>query len=88
MLNRPWARLLSLAAAFSLSAVLMLYPYALGTRMTATTHTALPLLLTGVSAAFVHGFGFRLDAGWQRIVFSPLVAWPLIVMGLFLLALS
>ena len=83
---RPWTRFVSLAAALAVSAVIMLYPYALGTRMTSITHTALPLLMLGVSAAFVHGFGFRPDNGALRWAFSPAVAWPLMAAGIGLLA--
>lgn len=85
---RPWARAVSLVAAFAISAVLMLYPYALGTEMTPAVHTALPLLLVGVSAAFVHGVGFRPDNVVLRFVFGPAVAWPLIVAGVGVLVLA
>ncbi len=86
--DRPWARAVSLAAALALSAVLMLDPYALGTRMTPTVHSALPLLLLGVSAAFVHGVGFRPDNRVLRTIFSPVAAWPLIAAGSGLLAIG
>ncbi len=86
MIDRPWARIVSLGAALLISAVLMLYPFALGPRMTPTIHAALPLMLLGVAAAFVHGVGFRPDARWLRVVFSPLVAWPLIAGSVLLLA--
>jgi predicted membrane protein len=85
-LTGPVARGVSLAAALAVSAVLMLYPYALGTTMTPAVHSALPLLLFGVSGAFVHGFGFRPDSRALRIAFSPLVAWTLIALGAGLLA--
>lgn len=88
ILTRPWARGVSLVAALAVSAVLMLYPYALGTTMTAATHTALPLLLVGVSAAFVHGFGFRPDNRAWRFVCGPLVAWPLMAVGIAILTFA
>jgi predicted membrane protein len=83
---RFWARLVSILAALAVSAVLLLYPYALGTEMTPRVHAALPLLLIGVCAAFVHGLGFRPDSRTLRVVFGPAVAWPLIAAGTFLLA--
>lgn len=85
-MDRSWARIVSLTAALAVSAVLMLYPYALGTRMTPMTHSALPLLLFGISAAFVHGAGFKPDNRVLRAVFSPVAAWPLIAAGIGLLA--
>jgi cyd operon protein YbgE len=87
-LNRPWARVVSLTAALAVSAVLMIYPYALGTRTTAMTRSALPLLLFGVSAAFVHGVGFKPDNRILRAIFSPIAAWPLIAAGVVLIALG
>lgn len=85
-MDRSWVRGISLLAALAISAVLMLYPYALGTEMTAMTHIALPFLLFGVSGAFVHGLGFKPDSRALRAVFSPLAAWPLIAVGIGLLA--
>ena len=87
-MDRPWARAVSLTASLAISAVLMLYPYALGTKMTPATHTALPLLMFGVSGAFVHGTGFRPDSRFLRAVFHPLTAWALIVAGAAMLALD
>ena len=85
-MERTWARIVSLTVALAVSAVLMLYPYALGTQMTPMLHTALPLLLLGVSGAFVHGTGFRPEAKALRVLFSPAAAWPLIAAGVGLLA--
>lgn len=83
--DRPWARAVSLAAGLAISALLMLYPYALGTKMTPMLHTALPLMMLGVAGAFVHGMGFRPNARALAVLFSPLAAWPLMVLGLALL---
>jgi predicted membrane protein len=84
-MDRPWSRAISLGAALVISAVLMLYPYALGTKMTPLMHTALPLMLIGVSGAFVHGFGFRPQAKALAVLFSPVAAWPLMAVGVALL---
>lgn len=84
-MDRPWARFVSLAVGLAVSALLMLYPYALGTTMTPMLHTALPLLLLGVSGALVHGVGFRPENRALRLLFSPVAAWPLIVAGAALL---
>jgi cyd operon protein YbgE len=86
-MDGPWARAVSLAAGLAISALLMLYPYALGTKMTPMLHSGLPLLLLGVSGALVHGVGFRPENRWLRMLFSPIAAWPLIAVGVALLAL-
>jgi predicted membrane protein len=68
------------------SLVLMVFPFVLGRTVTAVTHTGLSLLLLGVAAGLVHGFGFRPDKRILGVVFSPLVAWPLMAAGFVLLA--
>ena len=84
-MDRPLARTVSLGAALIISAVLMLYPYALGTKMTPMLHTALPLMMLGVAGAFVHGFGFHPQRKALAVLFSPIAAWPLMAVGLALL---
>jgi predicted membrane protein len=83
---RPWARAVSLVVALTVSLVLMLFPFVLGRTMTAATHSGLSLLLLGVAAGLVHGFGFRPDSRLLGVVFSPLVAWPLMAAGFAILA--
>jgi predicted membrane protein len=56
--------------------------------MTPMLHSALPLMLIGVSAALVHGVGFRPENRALKILFSPVVAWPLIGVGIVLIALG
>ena len=84
----PFSRALSLAAAAILSLALMIYPYALGHTMDRVTHTALPVLLFGVSGAFVHGIGYEPDNRFLRALFGAPVAWILIAAGIFLLLMK
>jgi predicted membrane protein len=81
----PFSRALSLAAAAILSLALMIYPYALGHTMDWATHMALPVLLFGVSGAFVHGIGYEPDNRFLRALFGAPVAWLLIALGIALL---
>jgi predicted membrane protein len=81
-------RAVSLIAGLAVGAVFMLYPYALGTTMTPLLHSALPLLFLGVSAAIVHGVGFEPENRWLRTFFSPAVAWPLMAVGVGLVAIG
>jgi predicted membrane protein len=85
-LARPWARAVSLVVGLAVSLVLMIFPFVLGRTVTAVTHTGLSLLLLGVAAGLVHGFGFRPDNRMLRFVFSPLAAWPLMAAGFAILA--
>jgi len=86
ILMQPWARAISLVVALAVSLVFMVFPFVLGRTVTAATHMGLSLLLLGVAAGFVHGFGFRPDNAILRVVFSPLVAWPLMATGFAILA--
>ncbi len=74
-----------LVAALGLSAALLTWPRLLGTKLGALEHAALPLLLLGVSAAFVAGFGFRPENRLARSVLSAPAAWALIATGMVLL---
>ncbi len=73
------ARTVSLGAALAISVLILLAPGLLG-RMTALTHTVLPLALLGVSGGFVHGIGYTPDNSWLRLLFGPAVAWPLMAL--------
>jgi predicted membrane protein len=79
------SRAFSLAVAAILSLALMIYPYVLGNSMDRVTHMALPVLLFGVSGAFVHGIGYEPDNRFLRALFGAPVAWILIALGIALL---
>ncbi|MFY9289851.1 MAG: cyd operon YbgE family protein [Methylorubrum rhodinum] len=81
------SRAASLATALVLSAALLLYPRILGARLGPVEHAVLPLLLLGVSGAFVSGLGYRPDNRVARAVLSPAAAWSLMTVGVALLAL-
>ena len=84
----PFSRALSLAAAAVLSLTLLIYPYALGHTMDRAAHAALPMLLFGVSGAFVHGIGYEPDNRFLRALFGAPVAWMLIALGMALLLIG
>ena len=77
----------SLAAAILLSAMLLVYPRILGTGLGPVEHAVLPLLLLGVSGAFVSGVGYRPDHRVARAVLSPAASWCLMGIGVAALAL-
>ena len=80
------ARALSLALALAVFGVLALVPFIFGGQITGRLHGAISLLLTGASAAAVHGFGFRPQARLWRPMFSAPVAWLLMACGAGMLA--
>lgn len=77
------ARAASLIAAAVIVAVIVLYPRLVAEDSSSVPHGFLALLLMGMSAAWVHGFGFIPEHRVLRILFSPLVAWPLIAVGVW-----
>jgi len=79
------SRALSMLLAGPLSLVMLLHPLALLDADGHYSHGLLALAMWGISAGFVHGVGFDPRALAWRWVFSPLVAWPLMLMGYILL---
>ncbi len=69
---------LTLASATALS--LTAAPFLIGD-MTPAAQTIVPLTLMGMSASFVHGLGMQARSRVWRLVFSPLVGWPLTIGG-------
>ena len=81
-------RAASFAAALAVSVALMLFPFLLRHVAEARLHTALPVLMLGVAAAFVHGIGYRPDGALLRILFGPACAWALMLAGALLMAIA
>ena len=68
---RGLARAVSLLAAVAVAAVIILYPRLVAEDSASVPHGFLVVLLMGMSAAWVHGF----------VLFSPVVAWPVMLIG-------
>ena len=74
-----WARGLSFMLAVGLSVALLAMPQLVATDTRELEHGPLSLGLLGISAGFIHGVGYvPLMAIW-RWLFSPYVAWPLML---------
>jgi cyd operon protein YbgE len=78
-------RTLSLLLAIPLSLIVLLHPFALVDHQGGYSHGLLALAMWGISAGFVHGLGFEPRALAWRWLVSPWVAWPLVVLGYWLL---
>jgi cyd operon protein YbgE len=78
------ARWISLISASLLALVILIYPIALSTNGEAPSHGPLMLLMLGICAGFVHGVGFVPQSTILKKVFSPLVAWPLMLAGVLM----
>lgn len=75
------SRLISLTAATAVVAVTVFYPRAIAVDGAHVPFGGFVLLMIGMSLAWVHGIGFVPENLWLRRLFSPLAAWPLLVIG-------
>lgn len=75
------SRLISLTAAAAVVAVTVFYPRAIAVDGAHVPFGGFVLLMIGMSLAWVHGIGFVPKNPWLRRLFSPLAAWPLLVIG-------
>ncbi len=85
LLQRTWARVLSLLLASPLALLLLIHPAAMLDPQGHYSHNLLMLVMVGVAGGFVHGVGFDPYQRFWRYLFSPLLAWPLLLMGYGLL---
>ncbi|MDI1301354.1 MAG: cyd operon YbgE family protein [bacterium] len=81
----PWLRALSLLLAVPLALLLLIHPGAMLPADGHYSHPLLMLVMLGVSGGFVHGVGFRPELRAWRVLFGPLLAWPLLLTGYVLL---
>lgn len=72
-------RALSLALALVATAALTGAPFLLGRQIGPAQHAILPVLLLGLSVAFIHGVGYVPRLAFFRALATPLFAWPLVV---------
>ena len=88
--NRHWlqhalARAVSLLLASPLALLLLIHPAAMLDSQGRYSHGLLMLVMLGISGGFVHGVGFDPRPLHWRLLFSPLSAWPLLLLGYALL---
>lgn len=74
-----WARLFSFVLATGLSVALLVMPHLVATDTQDLEHGPLSLALLGISAGFVHGVGYVPLLTLWRWLFSPYVAWPVML---------
>lgn len=83
LLSSRWLRAISLLMAATIAAVVIVYPRLIAHDASEVPHGFLAILLMGMSGAWVHGFGFVPEHRVLRIIFGPLVAWPVVLVGLW-----
>ena len=72
------SRIISRGVALAITIGIVVFPRVIAADMYAIPHVWLIGLLFGMSAAYVHGFGFIPKNTVLKVIFSPAVAWPLI----------
>jgi len=78
-------RALSLALAAPMGLLLLIHPGAMVAADGRYSHGLLMLVMWGVCAGFVHGLGFRPESRCLGWLSSPLLSWPLLGTGYFIL---
>ncbi|MGR6875146.1 cyd operon YbgE family protein [Pseudomonas sp. HK3] len=75
-LNHPLARLLSFIFAIGLSVFILLFPQHIARDLTELDHGILSLVMLAMCGCFVHGIGFQPYNIVAKILFSPVLCWP------------
>lgn len=79
------SRVLSLLLAAPLALVLLIHPAAMLDGQGGYSHPQLMLVMLGISVGFVHGVGFLPHHWLWRLLFHPLIGWPLMGLGYLIL---
>lgn len=78
-------RFISFVLGLLVAGTVLIYPRLISADMKSVPHIWLVLLLLGMSFCFVHGVGFRPRNILLKILFSPIVAWPLLFLSAYVL---
>src|SRR5574344_1304926 len=78
-----FAMVISCLLAFPLAAVLLVHPAAMLDDNGGYSHRALMFIMIGISGGVVHGVGFIPRFWFWKWLFSPFVAWPLMIWGYY-----
>ncbi|KJV44519.1 cytochrome bd biosynthesis protein [Acinetobacter indicus] len=77
------AMVISCLLAFPLAAVLLLHPAAMLDADGNYSHSAMMYIMIGISGGFIHGVGFVPRFWLWKWLFSPFIAWPLMLWGYY-----
>ncbi len=78
-----FAMVISFLMALPLAAVLLIHPGAMLDANGHYNHSALMMVMIGISGGFIHGVGFLPQFWLWKWLFSPYVAWPLMLCGYY-----
>ncbi len=78
-----FAMALSFLLATPLAGVLLIHPSAMLDANGGYSHSAMMFIMIGISGGFIHGVGFIPHFWLWKWLFSPFVAWPLMIWGYY-----
>ena len=83
--NQPqrWVMIISFLMALPLAAVLLVHPSMMLDANGHYSHRAMMLIMIGISGGFIYGVGFLPRFWLWKYLFSPYVAWPLMILGYY-----
>lgn len=81
LLAKPWTRVVSWFLATPMCLLLLVHPSAMLDSSGSYSHSLLMLVMLGVSGGFIHGVGFYPRHIIWKLVFHPLFAWLLMLLG-------
>lgn len=76
-----FARAVSFIAALAVTVTVLVFPRLIALDMHTVPHGWLVVLMLGMSFGYVHGIGFIPKNPILKTLFSPVVAWPLMLLG-------
>lgn len=77
------AMVISFLMALPLAAVLLIHPSMMLDAEGNYSHRVMMLIMIGISGGFIHGVGFIPRLWLWKWLFSPFMAWPLMLLGYF-----
>lgn len=78
------AMVISFLLALPLAAVLLVHPALMLDENGHYNHSVLMMVMLGISGGFIHGVGYVPQFWLWKWLFSPFVAWPLMLIGYYL----
>ena len=83
--NKPnkIAMAISFLMALPLASVLLIHPAMIVDVNGHYNHSALMMVMIGISGGFIHGVGFLPQFWVWKWLFSPYIAWPLMLWGYY-----
>ena len=82
------ARAVSFTAALTITVTVLIFPRLIALDMHTVPHGWLVFLMLGMSFGYVHGIGFVPKNRILQKVFSPIVAWPVMSFGSWLVFIA